>query len=109
MRVFNLAEELEKERKKNKELEKYLKCKKEYTKYLPEDVEFVLLTRPDYNRHQEELQDKVFKLQDIIDKAKEYINTHSEMTDFQIYGIENILTFRGSLEKLLDILQGDNK
>lgn len=44
-----------------------------------------------------------------INKAIEYINTHSEMTDIQIYGIENTLAFRGSLEKLLDILKGDSK
>jgi uncharacterized membrane protein YukC len=41
-----------------------------------------------------------------INKAIEYINTHSEMTDIQIYGIENVLAFRGSLEKLLNILKG---
>lgn len=44
-----------------------------------------------------------------INKAIEYINTHSEMTDIQIYGIENVLAFRGSLEKLLNILQGSDK
>lgn len=44
-----------------------------------------------------------------VDKAIEYINTHSEMTDIQIYGIENVLAFRGSLEKLLNILQGSDR
>ena len=43
-----------------------------------------------------------------IDKAIEYIKTHSEMTDLQICGIENVLAFRGSLEKLLEIL-GDKE
>lgn len=100
MRVFNLAEELEKERKKNKELETYLKCKKEYTKYLPENVEFVLLTRPDYDRHQEELQDKVFKLQDKIDKAtKELINIDSNLE----YGKTS-----DRICYVIDILKGDN-
>ena len=101
MRIFNLAEELEKERKKNKELEKYLKCKKEYTKYLPEDVEFVLLTKPDYDRHQEELQDKVFELQERIDKAtKELIN------------IDGNLAYGKTSDRIcyvIDILEGDNK
>ena len=39
-----------------------------------------------------------------IDKAIEYIKTHSEMTDLQICGIENVLAFRGSATKLLEIL-----
>ena len=53
-----------------------------------------------------ELSDENIKLKNKIDKAIEYINTHSEMTDFQIYGIENTLYFRGSVDKLLDILKG---
>ena len=51
----------------------------------------------------------ILELQNRINKAIEYINTHSEMTDIQIYGIENTLAFRGSLDKLLNILKGDNK
>lgn len=43
-----------------------------------------------------------------IDKAIEYIKEHSEMTDLQIYGIENVLAFRGSLKELLEIL-GDKE
>jgi hypothetical protein len=43
-----------------------------------------------------------------IDKAIEYIKAHSEMTDLQICGIENVLAFRGSAKKLLEIL-GDKE
>ena len=78
MKIFNLAEELEKERQKNKELEKQLNCKKEFTKYLPKDTEFIILTKPDYDRQQEELQDKVFELQYRIDKIKKYIEETRE-------------------------------
>lgn len=77
MQVFNLAEELEKERKKNKELEKelnlYKEIKKEYSKYLPEDVECIILTKPDYDRQQEELLDKVFELEQELKEANESI------------------------------------
>lgn len=99
--IFDIVEELEKERKKNKELEKQLKCKKEYTKYLPEDVEFVLLTRPDYDRHQEELQDKVFELQERIDKAIQTIEKNENKAP-----VEVILNDIG---EALNILKGDNK
>ena len=43
-----------------------------------------------------------------IDKAIEYIKEHSEMTDLQICGIENVLAFRGSAKELLKIL-GDKE
>ena len=102
MKVFNLAEELEKERKKNKELEKQLNCKKEYTKYLPEDVELIILTKPDYDRQQEELLDKVFELQDRIDSAINYIE------QFKDPYIENEYDLRDrDITMLLNIL-GDN-
>jgi len=39
-----------------------------------------------------------------IQQAIEYIKEHSEMTDLQICGIENVLAFRGSLKELLEIL-----
>lgn len=42
-------------------------------------------------------------------KAIEYIKEHSEMTDLQICGIENVLAFRGSATKLLEILGGDKE
>ena len=74
-------------------------------KYLKE------IANEEYFKKVEKLCEKVNarsdKLQNRINKAIEYINTHSEMTDFQIYGIENTLAFKGSLEKLLNIL-GDN-
>lgn len=99
MQTFNLAEELEKERKKNKELEKQLNCKKEYTKYLPEDVEFIILTKSDYDRQQEELQDKVFELQDRIDKAVELL------LDKYVRGLLN----DNEVNNIVKILKGDNK
>lgn len=80
----------------------------------------VFVSNETYNEYKGTLQDQINELQNridflidrndekqnIINKAIEYINTHSEMTDIQIYGIENVLAFRGSLEKLLNILQG---
>ena len=120
MRVFNLAEELEKERKKNKELEKQLNCKKEYTKYLPEDVEFIILTKPDYDRQQEELQDKVFELEKEINRLtaesthyeSKYYNEAKKVDSAINYCEENCYTYAGideeGIDKLLDILKGSD-
>ena len=99
MKVFNLAEELKKKRKKNKELEKQLNCKKEFTKYLPKDTEFIILTKPDYDRQQEELQDKVFELEERIDSAINYIEKYK--TEDYCDGM--------SAKQLLDILRGNNE
>lgn len=101
MKIFDIVEELEKERKKNKELEKQLKCKKEFTKYLPKDTEFIILTKPDYDRQQEELQDKVFELQERIDKAIQTIEKNENKAP-----VEVILNDIG---EALNILKGDNK
>ena len=40
------------------------------------------------------------------EKAVEYIKEHSQMTDLNIHGIENVLSFRGSVDSLLNILNG---
>ena len=103
--IFDIVEELEKERKKNKELEKQLNCKKEFTKYLPKDTEFIILTKPDYDRQQEELQDKVIELQERIDKAIYRIEWYCDKNE----EIVEYFNFDDDYKKLLDILKGDNK
>lgn len=96
MRVFNLAEELEKERQKNKELVEKLEEKKEHRR-----------KEIDYWRIQ------YANLKDRIDKAIEYVNkfesikAYFEYTDedgYDEYDYDD--EFRNDL---LDILKGDNK
>ena len=57
------------------------------------------------------LYEELERLHSIINETREYIEEHSEMTDLQINGIENVLAFRGSCKKLLEILDKveDNK
>lgn len=81
MRVFNLAEELEKERKKNKELEDKIK-KLEITK---------MALIPQYS----ELKEYNAILKDRIDKAIEYIDKWK-------FDIEY-----ADIQELLDILKGE--
>jgi hypothetical protein len=45
-------------------------------------------------------------------EAIDYLKENSEMTNLQIYGIENVLSFRGNVNDLLNILNkvgGDNE
>lgn len=72
--IFNIAEELEKERKKNKELEEKLKLAKEQDLY---EIKIVA-NGEQYEAYKGTLQDQINELQDRIDKAIEYIETKSE-------------------------------
>ena len=81
MRTFNLAEELEKERKKNKELKADLKEANESITWWTNRFNAV-------ERDNREIQNR-------IDKAVEYIEL----------GLAN----EEEAEELLDILEGDNK
>lgn len=93
MRVFNLAEELEKERKKNKELEEKLKLAKEQDLYGIK----IVANREQYEAYKRTLQDQINELQERIDKAHEEIILRKN----EISGL--------LFKELLDILEGDNK
>ena len=88
MRVFNLAEELEKERKKNKELEERIK-------------EFKLTIRTQFQQIQE--------LIDRIDKATEIIKKYGYEKQMEEDYLMNRVNLANYNCLLLDILKGDNK
>ena len=88
MRIFNLAEELEKERKKNKELEERRK----------KDNYFI----SGLSRENKEQQDIIIKLVERIDKAIEYIELRKEICKRQ----ENVIE-ENILIRLLNILKGE--
>ena len=71
-----------------------------------------IVAKEDYDEYMETIENLKVQLQqkeNIIKEVREYIKEHSQMTDLQIYGIENVLSFRGSVEKLLEILDKENK
>jgi hypothetical protein len=76
------------------------------------------LTKPDYDRQQEELQDKVFELEDRIDKAIDFLESmdycgkedyfvDKTTVDKDPCGNDN--SYYDSAERLYKILKGDNK
>ena len=102
MRVFNLAEELEKERKKNKELEEK-RVKDNY---------FIC----GLSRENKELQEKIIialemckEKQDRIDKAVEIIKKYGYEKQMEEDYLMNRVNLANYNCLLLDILKGDNK
>lgn len=93
-------------------MNKLEKAKEELQKYVGEEVEVIAMTKEDFNRHIEnvnqenmKLKDKVEQLQDRIDKARIYIKEHSTTIDYKTMRADYNL----NMNDLLDILQGDNK
>ena len=89
-RVFNLAEELEKERKK--ELEKQLKLAKEQDLYGIK----IVANGEQYEAYKGTLQDQINELQERIDSAICYLEEHQEI----------ISMIGTNYYKLLDKLKG---
>ena len=105
MRVFNLAEELEKERKKNKELEEKLKLAKERDLYGIK----VFTNNEIYNEYKGTLQDQINELQDRINKIKKYIKETRESDSCTILPsgkITDIGYCLDALEDIEDLLNG---
>lgn len=98
MKIFNLAEELEKERKKNKELEErnevLEKGCKEYRYHIKQ-----------MNKIHDNCLNTIEELQEVLDKAIKYI----EQFDFDYLDATYNHSTREILEDLLNILRGDNK
>ena len=91
MRVFNLAEELEKERKKSKELEEEIKKLKKYKKqYIIEAGANHIITQR-------------------IDKAVETIKKYGYEKQMEEDYLMNRVNLANYNCLLLDILKGDNK
>lgn len=101
MRIFNLAEELEKERKKNKELEEKLKLAKEQDLYGIK----IVANREQYEAYKGTLQDQIEELQERIDKAIEYIEEAIKYPKGM--GLEPLDEIYA--DNIVDILKGDNK
>ena len=81
----------------NHKLKEMLNAKEVYTSYLPEDTEFIIMTKDDYERQEIEYRTR-------IDKAIEYI----ENTKFDLSNDEyDLREYDGA--KLLKILQGEDK
>lgn len=87
MKIFNLAEELEKERKKNKELKKEIKALENQLDFIAEQNKYI------------------DKLEKRINKAIEYIENKQKLNI--MFG--NITLSKDSQKELLNILKGDNK
>lgn len=96
--IFDIVEELEFERKKNKELENQNQSYQECINYLEDRTHYY--------------EDKTFELQDRIDKAIEYINNNSLYEEEYDYDYEENIYLSGINDTqvrndLLNILKGE--
>lgn len=88
-KITNLQEE-------NQRLKKKLDCKERFSKIMPEDTEFIILSKADYDRQQEDIELVAIELRNRIDKAIKVLKHHDH-------------EFEGTLHSALNILQGDDK
>lgn len=90
-------------------MNKLEKAKEEMQKYVGEEVEVIAMTKEDFDRHIEnvnqenmKLKDKVEQLQDKIDSAINYLEEHTNN------GMFELRTDTGEVEELLNILKGSD-
>lgn len=63
--------------KENESLKRKLDCKERLTKIFPEDTEFIILTKSDYEKQESEIELMAFDYKQRNEKAIEYIENHS--------------------------------
>lgn len=86
----------------NKQLKEVLNCKEYFSSTMPEDTEFVILTKNNYDRQQKDIQLELIEYKNRIDKAIEYIKNNKEKQ--YGYNYEYGLTDK-NIGDLLNILQ----
>lgn len=95
---YRLAQE------ENERLKKTLNCKEYFSSTMPEDTEFVILTKNNYDRQQKDIQLELIDYKLRVEKAVEYIKENATSNYFD----SKINMFRREID-LLNILQnGDN-
>ena len=60
----------------NERYKKLFEGKERFSKIMPEGTDFIILSKADYDRQQEDIELNAIKLKSRIDKAIEYINEH---------------------------------
>lgn len=99
--INNLQGELEttqelavKYKQENERYKKIFKAKERFSKIMPENTEFIILSKADYDRQQEDIELNAIELKSRIDKTIEYIEDNG-ILDLNGYDLLNILTSGG--------------
>ena len=88
----------------NESLKRKLDCKERLTKIFPEDTEFIILTKSDYEKQESEIELMAIDYKQRNEKAIEYIENHSrfEPPYYEIREFNN----KANLTELYHILKG---
>ena len=97
-----LIRELKEVKKENQQLKEKLNCKEYFSSIMPEDTEFVILTKNNYDRQQKDLTLENIKLKKQKDDVVKLI--YKKMRDVDIYGtqtfeLSEILRMLGEIDE----------
>ena len=93
--------------KENESLKIKLDCKERLTKILPEDTEFIILTKSDYERQESEIELMAFDYKQRNEKAVKYLlNNKLYMFKYDDEELFEITTDKKAKDDLLNILKG---
>ena len=79
----------------NERYKKIFEGKERFSKIMPEDTEFIILSKADYDRQQEDIELVAIELRNRIDKAIKILKNNDH-------------EFEGTVYSALNILQGEN-
>lgn len=95
-------------RNENERLKKALNCKEYFSSTMPEDTEFVILTKANYDRQQKDIQLELIDYKSRCEKGIEYIEdnwiTYEDSKQFTAFD-ESLPVFIKEINELLNILQ----
>ena len=95
--------------KENEKYKKIFEAKERFSKIMPDDTDFIILSKADYDRQQEDIELTAIKLKSRNEKAIEYIEN-----DLQISVLPNNQIINGKevvkrINKIVNILQGGDE
>lgn len=97
--------------KENEKYKKMFEAKERFSKIMPDDTDFIILSKADYDRQQEDIELTAIKLKSRNEKAVEYINNlRDESAERQ--GFYNCFPddlYIADIEELLNILEGGDE
>ena len=97
--ITNLQEE-------NKRYKKIFEGKERFSKIMPDDTDFIILSKADYDRQQEDIELGLIDYKSRNEKAIELIKKDREKS---YDSLEKKAFYCNKTDKLLNILQGENK
>lgn len=104
--IWALEHYITKLKQENERYKKIFEGKEKFSKIMPEGTDFIILSKADYDRQQEDIELNAIELKSRIDKAIEYINSKHNWYGDEEEDNEDYLFELEDFEELLNILQG---